>query len=302
MTDNQEKPEAPEAKKQEKGPSGLEAIVNDGKAFINGLIATGAITAGLFLGAGNATTLPEVLVRGAPAASVVASQPLSAIATQQQPSTQRLKNDSIYGLIQLPVFDYLYKTAFLNASTASGLVNLLGYSIPKASLVAGGITIAAAPFLTAGFYPIAYFLRNNYSFKGFAKELKENYLKTTAITAGTFGLITGAAAGAATMFPAYAAYLLFPAAALGNIAFNIVNSYYRKKPEEREGLLRYTAKSLWNTTRLVTYPVSGALSLTAKITKGLYESVIAIGSSVRDLLKKAPTPAAPATAPAPKPA
>ena len=192
----------------------------------------------------------------------------------------------------MPIFDYTYKTALLNASNIGGTVSAFGQSLPSSAIAAAGITFAAAPLvLVPILYPISYFIRNNYSFKGFGKELKENYLKETVITAGTFGPITGIAAGAAVMFPAYTSYFLLPAAALGSYFYGIVSSYYRKKPEEREGLLKYTVKSLYNSARVITYPLGGAISLTGRVVSDVHTAASDFGSAIRSWFTKAPKPA-----------
>ena len=182
MADNnqaEQKPQAPEGKKEEKKQtSGLENLVSEGKTAVNALLTTGALgLSAFFQGIGDPiVNIPYTNIPiNAGTLSVTASQPLSTIITKEKIKSKDLRNDAIYGLLQLPLFQYI-------ADTSQNLGKVYGYGLENTALIAGGATLAAMPLLVAVLYPIRYFM-NRGTFKGFGETFSKDYLKTTAMEA-----------------------------------------------------------------------------------------------------------------------
>jgi len=284
MADNnaEQKPQAAEGKKEEKKESLLESMAKEAPSVVSAITGTAALIAsGLLYGIGG----PVVNIHGVPintgTLSVAGSQPLGDLITEEKPKYARRV---FYGILQGPVFNLMFN-ASLAAAGSYGLDGIL-----SAPLVAGGITLAAAPILTAMFYPVKYFLDTG-SFKGFYKSFKDNYGKETLYTAVGFGIPTAIAAAYATANIAFAPYLL-PVAAASNIIYKVVRKIMKKEKI-------YPA-------RIITYPIGGAISVMGRIYNGFTSAAYRFGSWIDSAISSpapAPKPApAPTAAPAPQPA
>lgn len=277
MADNnqaEQKPQVAEGKKEEKKqPSRLENLVNESSTALNALITAGAIGVSAFLQGigGPIVNVPYANIPiNAGTLSVTASQPLSTIITKEKITSKDLRNDAIYGLLQLPAFDFVTKTALNLSKNYSGLVDILAYSVPAATLAGTAAIVASAPLLTAAYYPIRYFM-NKGSFEGFGKSFKDNYVKYTTRTALTWGLTTAAFIYGFGMAP-------FLAAAAGNLVYRFWSGYADQNPDGRKGFIQYSLKSLLNTARVVTYPVLGAASIVGRAFSGLASVPYSLGS------------------------
>jgi len=279
MADNEQKAAQAEVKKEEKKvPSTSESAVNAGSAA-NALITTGSvILGGLYRGLDPSSL--EGIIQGIPGASVVASQPLSAL-MKEKVTSKELRNDAIYGLLQLPAFDFVTKTALNFSKNYSGLVNILGYSVDTATLAGTAAITASAPLLTAAYYPIRYFMGKG-SFEGFGKSFKDNYLKYTARTAIAWSLTTAACIYGLGMAPLLAA-------AAGNLVYRFWSGYADQKKEDKKPFIKYTLNSFYNFGSNLLSPVTGTVSLVGRY---LTSSAYGIGSAIGSLFKTAPKPPA----------
>lgn len=105
-----------------------------------------------------------------------------------------------------------------------GVVNVLGYSMQKTALAAGGITLASVPLFNAIYYPITHFV-NNKTFKGAWQDLKEQYKRTLGRSLALSALWAGTVAYSVAM-PAFYNYL-FPVLAGFEVAYRVVLSRYK---------------------------------------------------------------------------
>ena len=285
MADNQaRKPQAQEKKEEKpKQPSTLESVVNESSSAINGLLGSGVLAASAFLPIGG----PILNFYGAPinvgSASVVASQPLSAL-MKGKVTSKELRNDAIYGLLQLPAFDFVTKTALNLSKNYSGLVDILGYSVPAATLAGTAAIAASAPLLTAAYYPVRYLMGKG-SFEGFGKSFKDNYLEYTTRTALTWGLTTAACVYGFGMAPLLAA-------GVGNLVYRFWSGYADQKKEVKKPFIKYTLNSFYNLGSNLLSPVTGSVSLFVKGLSYSASTTYNIGSAIGSLFKTAPKPAA----------
>lgn len=278
MADNEQKATQAEVKKEEKTkqPTTLESAVNESSSAINGLLSAGVVASSALLPIGGPILNLYGMQINVGSASVVASQPLSAL-MKEKVTSKELRNDAIYGLLQLPAFDIVTRTALNYSNNFSGLVDILGYQLKESTLAGSGIIIGSAPLLTAAYYPIRYFMGRG-SFEGFVKSIKENYLKYTTRTAFVWGLPTAACIYAFGMAPLLAA-------AAGNLVYRFWSGYADQKKEEKKPFIKYTLKSFYNLGSNLLSPVTGAVSLATSAT-------YSIGSAIGSLFKTAPKPAA----------
>ncbi|MBI2656972.1 hypothetical protein HYX03_04485 [Candidatus Woesearchaeota archaeon] len=263
--------EGKKEEKKEKVPSGLENLVKDAGPAVNGLLALGATALGGLYTSMSAATLSQGIQHGLRGASVVASQPLATMLTNENPNVKELRNDAFFGLAQLPAIDYIVNTA-------------VSYGSPLATI---GVTMAAMPLLVGAMYPIRYFLLKG-NLKGFGKDFKENFFKYTARTSLFFGVPL--AIGTAFFAP-YALYF----AAAGNLLYRFWNGYKSQKPEEKISLIKYTYKSATNFVKNITTPIVGAVSYVGSTVRKVYTASREIGSAFYSTLsewfKPSPAPA-----------
>ncbi|MBI2124883.1 hypothetical protein HYT92_03770, partial [Candidatus Pacearchaeota archaeon] len=105
-----------------------------------------------------------------------------------------------------------------------GVVNVLGYSIPKTAFAVAGISVASTPLFNAIYYPLTYFI-NNGTFKGAGKDFKEQY-KNSFWRSMALSTLWGAAVGASVALPGYS-YLLFPVLAGFEVGYRLILSRYK---------------------------------------------------------------------------
>lgn len=254
MANNKEKPKEEEKPKQ---PTTLENIVSESTSAAKSLIGAGALaTAGLFYGAGGL--------------AVAASRPVGALMVQEK---VKFMNESLYGLVQVPVFSALFNTSLNAASSLDSIVNVMGYSMHTAPLIAGGIVLAAAPIITTLLYPVGYFIFRG-SFKGLREDAKKRYGKHIKDTAKYFCLPMAIATAAATVYTGLVPYLL-PLAAAANLFYRLgtAEKYYFK-----------------NLMKPITYPISGTISLLGRTYRGVTSAMYDIGSAIGSLFRKSPEP------------
>lgn len=298
MADNQaEKPQAPEAKKEEKpkAPTTLESVVNESshtiKASTNTLLGTGAIA--------GATAL-----FGLDGLVTAASFPIGArivkkakAGEEEEFKTSEFAREAFTGALFTSAVWYGFNTV-KQIPKAFGLddvaTNILGYSVPVSPLVVGGLTIGAlVPALVALYYPLQYVIQNK-TFKGFGEYFKKNYWpglwKNLVLTAFT----SAPAAALSYAIPAFAPYL-FPIIAGASILSRVLLS--DEKLDYKK--LFYPSTYLPNFLN-PPYLVSGIASAGGKIYRGITTKVYDIGSAIHttisSLVKAAPKQAQAAAA------
>ena len=175
MADNQQAAQtaqAPEEKKEEK-KSTLDSVVNTiWNGIVNPVIAAGAIGA-------------STALFGMDGLSVSSSFPAGRAITEftrkdgkGKLTTENLRDESIAGALFTPAVVYGVE-AVKNIPKAFGLegmvTDVLGYSVPVAPLVVGGMAgLALTPVLNALYYPLQYLIQNK-KFKGMGEDFKKNY-------------------------------------------------------------------------------------------------------------------------------
>lgn len=271
MADNQaEQKQAAQPKEGEKpkGPTTLDRVVNDvWSGIVNPVIAAGAIGA-------------STALFGIDGLSVSSSFPAGRAVTEftrkdgkGKLTTANLRDESIAGALFTPAVVYGVE-AVKNIPKAFGLegmvTDIMGYSVPVAPLVVGGVTgLALTPILNALYYPLQYLIQNK-KFKGMGEDFKKNYfnglVKTAPLTA-----LASAAVGISYAMPVLAPYL-FPALAALNIGYMVLLS-----PEKISAM-----KLLFSP---ITLPIYSAYYLAAGAVKTAYSSSGGLLKLIYNVLK-----------------
>lgn len=138
-------------------------------------------------------------------------------------TTQNFMQESFKGLVGATSTYLTVKTA-VNSAKNYGLestVNVLGASIPHASILASAITLGGAAILSNLVYsPLSYVIEKR-TFKGLVGHLRKNYISDTIRHTKYFAMPAAVMVGASVALPLYAPYVLLSLAGL--------NLFYRSR-------------------------------------------------------------------------
>ena len=198
----------------------------------------------------------------------------------------------LFGVSQTPAVPFIAQNSVQYGSALASTLSL------DQGLATGAVSLAAMPLMAAAYYPVGYFLGNNYSFKGIGESLKKNFKSTAARTTVAYGTPVALAT-------AYAPQFLWPAAGLGNIIYNFWNGYKNQPEKDKKAFLPYTIEYGKTTVSNATAPLVGAASLARKTNYQIQNIGIALREMYRHFVEaltpeapKAAGTAAPAAAPA----
>jgi len=275
MADNRQQTEQQQAGQEEKKKAtGLEALAKEGSEVGNIALATGTVGASAFLGGSNAAVITASFPLGRIIVNTLAGKPITAA---------NIRDDGLAGIIFTPALIGGVK-AIQSAPKYFGLesviTNTLGYSVPAAPLLVGGLNFfVLTPALNALFYPLLYLFHNK-KFKGMGEDFKKNYLKSLAWTLPVNLFASGVIGAAYAGVPFIAPYLL-PAIALANIGYYIFASpdiSYMKKLLSPVLVPYYLAKGGYKLA-------AGGLSLLYKGIKGFFTGLHDDGYSINKAFK-----------------
>ena len=260
--------ERKEEHKEEKKPaSALESIVNEISHLAGNSVKLGFAGAVPFAFASVVPSMARdtAVLTGAQ----IASDYTTAYQRGKKYTAGSLLESAVLGTATTPVIETMFRVT--NSIQAN---NLAGY-IAKGS-VWGAIMY---PGFVGAYLPIAYVVRNR-TFKGIGKYLKENYWKTLK--------------DAWTKLLPFSLMNIFFAPSFLQIPISAAISYVfdRFAAPPAEEIPEHLKK---DKTPYLAAASSAAYKLARNSVKGIYDSVYAIGSSIKDLYKSSPRPAAPAT-------
>ena len=276
---NAQAPLAKEGEKEKK-PTTLENIAKEFKSgVIEPVIAAGALAASDWL-------------FGIDGLLIAASFPLGRAIVEYarkdrkgEITTAKLRDESITGALFAPAVLYGVN-AVHNLTKASGLdglvTNILGYSVPVSSIVAGGLAFGVlTPLLAALYYPLSEAVEHKtLNPKTIFADFKKNYvrglIKTLPLTALTSIAIGATYTGASYTIPFLASYLSFLAPYLLPAVIAVSNIGYRilLSPEK----ISYV--------KLLFSPISAPLYLSYQLATGAVSATIAVGKNLVNLAYK----------------